>query len=138
MHAVYLVALSLIALCVGSAVATEAVFESPGLTSVPVAIAVSPTEAMKQTSDQVIQLLNNVDLGQADRAMERRQRLAEVVGQRFSYDEMSKRVLGDHWPTLTDDQRQQFVSLFRMLLTKVYASRIERYGVRSCNTSVSA
>jgi phospholipid transport system substrate-binding protein len=54
--------------------------------------------------------------------------LEQVVGDRFDYQEMSKRALGAPWNTLSDKDKQEFVGLFRTLLTNSYADKIETYS----------
>lgn len=88
----------------------------------------SATDAMKLTSEKVILVLNDDDLKQPERAWERRQRLVETVGQRFSYEEMSKRSMGEHWHKLSEQQKQEFVTLFQTLLCKSYINKIEGYA----------
>lgn len=100
-----------------------------GVELLPAAAFAGPaTDAMQRTSEHVLQLLADDELKQPERAPERRQRLVDVVGQRFSYEEMSKRSLGEHWGRLTEAQRQEFVYLFQTMLAKAYASKIEGYA----------
>jgi len=88
----------------------------------------TPIEAMKLTSEKVILVLNDDELRQPDRAAERRQRLLETVGQRFSYEDMSKRAMGEHWQRLSEEQKREFVGLFQALLCKSYLNKIEGYA----------
>ncbi|MCP9455561.1 MAG: ABC transporter substrate-binding protein [Nitrospira sp.] len=88
----------------------------------------APTEAMKATIDEVLRILQEEELKQPGRAEERRQMLERVVEARFDYQEMSKRALGAPWNTLSDEQKQEFVTLFRTLLTNTYADKIETYS----------
>ena len=90
--------------------------------------AATATEAVKSSLDQVVRILEDKELKKSDRAMERRQQLEKIFGDRFSYEEMSKRSLGAHWNKLNDTQRQEFVELFRKLLTRSYTGTIEGYS----------
>ena len=56
-----------------------------------------------------------------------RQLLEKVVGERFDYEEMSRRSLGAPWNNLSDKEKQEFVSLFQTLLVNTYADKIESY-----------
>lgn len=87
-----------------------------------------PTEAMKTTIDEVLRIVRNQDLKHKDKADERRHLLEKVVAARFDYAEMSRRALGAPWNQLTDQQKQEFVDLFRTLLTNSYADKIETYS----------
>lgn len=87
-----------------------------------------PTEAMKTTIDEVLRIVRDQDLKHKDKADERRHLLEKVVEARFDYAEMSRRALGAPWNQLTDQQKQEFVDLFRTLLTNSYADKIETYS----------
>jgi len=98
-----------------------------GVTVQP-AVAGGATDAMKSTIDEVLRIIQDKELKQPGRADERRQRLEQVVGDRFDYQEMSKRSLGAPWSTLSDKDKEEFVALFRTLLTNSYADKIESYS----------
>jgi phospholipid transport system substrate-binding protein len=85
----------------------------------------TPTESVKHTIDDVIQILNDETLKQPNRAGERRQRIEHVVRQRVSYEDMAKRALGTPWMNLTDSERQEFVDLFAQLLRDMFAGTID-------------
>jgi phospholipid transport system substrate-binding protein len=99
-----------------------------GTLSPSTATAVTATEAVKSSIEQVVRVLEDKELKKADRVMERRQRLQKIFNDRFSYEEMSKRSLGAHWNNLNETQRQQFVDLFRQLLARSYTGTIEGYS----------
>jgi len=98
-----------------------------GLTVVA-ANAGAPTDSMKATIDEVLRIVREKELKQPGKADERRQQLEKVVGARFDYQEMSRRALGATWNTLTDQEKQEFVGLFRTLLTNSYADKVETYS----------
>jgi phospholipid transport system substrate-binding protein len=91
-------------------------------------VAGGATEAMKATIDEVLRVLKDKELKQPAKADERRQQLEKVVGERFDYGEMSRRALGAPWNQLADKDKQEFVALFRTLLTNSYADKIESYS----------
>ena len=88
----------------------------------------TPTESVKNTFDDVIHILNNEELKQPNRSVERRQKIEQVVRQRVSYEDMAKRALGEPWVELTDFERQEFVGLFVQLLRDMFAGRIDEYA----------
>ena len=112
----------------GGVIVTCIAFCLGGTLSPSIATAVTATEAVKSSVEQVVGLLEDKELKKADRAMERRQRLQKIFNDRFSYEEMSKRSLGAHWNSLNETQRQQFVDLFRQLLARTYTGTIEGYS----------
>ena len=100
------------------------------------AVAGGATEAIKTTIDEALTIIRDKELKQPGRAEERRKRLEQVVGDRFDYQEMSRRALGAPWNTLSDKDKQEFVALFKTLLTNSYADKIEAYsgeGVKYIN-----
>ena len=98
-----------------------------GVTVQP-AVAGGATEAMKNTIDEVLTIIRDKELKQPGRVEERRRRLEQVVGDRFDYLEMSRRALGAPWNEQSDKDKQEFVALFRTLLTNSYADKIEAYS----------
>ncbi len=88
----------------------------------------APTDSMKVTIDEVLRIVREKELKQPEKADERRHLLEKVVAARFDYAEMSRRALGAPWNQLTDQQKQEFVDLFRTVLTNSYADKIETYS----------
>jgi len=86
------------------------------------------TEAVRSTINEVIRVLKDAELKKPGRAEERRRLLEKVIGDRFNYEEMSRRALGAQWNKLSDQERQEFVDLFKGLLSGTYADKIEGYS----------
>jgi len=95
-------------------------------------------DKVRQTVDDVVAILANKTL----QPQERRARIRQAVLQRFGFDEMAQRALGQHWRSLTPQQRQEFVALFTDLLERSYITRMEssnaktqsvRYGKEDIN-----
>ena len=88
----------------------------------------SATEAVKGTIDQVLDVLSKEELKSADKKEERLDRLIDVIGQRFDYEEMGKRTLSREWKKLNSAQQKEFVGLFQRFLTKSYAGNVDSYS----------
>ena len=99
-----------------------------GGVAVQSAAAGGATDAMRSTIDETLKIIQDKDLKQPSRAEERRRKLEQVVGDRFDYQEMSRRALGAPWNTLSDKDKEEFVALFRNLLITSYADKIETYS----------
>jgi phospholipid transport system substrate-binding protein len=99
-----------------------------GRVTVQPAAAGGATEAMKSTINEALNIIQDKDLKQPGRTEERRRRLEQVVGDRFDYQEMSRRALGAPWNRLSDKDKEEFVALFKTLLTNSYADKIESYS----------
>jgi phospholipid transport system substrate-binding protein len=86
------------------------------------ALAGPPTEAVKSTVDEVIQILQSPAPKQR-----RRQLVKQTVDRRFDYEEMAKRTL-PNWNKLSAAQHREFVSLFSELLEASYADKLMKYS----------
>src|SRR5436853_3083947 len=80
-------------------------------------------DKIRQTVDDVMDIIANKNLD----AQQRRVQIRQAVLKRFGFDEMAQRSLGQHWRTLTPQQRQEFVELFTDLLERSYINRIENF-----------
>ena len=94
----------------------------------PAQAAVSPTDAVKYTIDEVLRILDDREMQRPARLMERRKLLERVIAARFDYREMARRSLPKQWKTLTEADRKEFVDLFQSFLSASYADKIEGYA----------
>lgn len=88
----------------------------------------SPTEVVRATLTEVFRILEDPKLKDPAKLLPRRRMLETVIAGRFDYAEMSKRTLAAHWTPLTNDQRAEFVELFKAFLSDRYAGKIEGYA----------
>jgi phospholipid transport system substrate-binding protein len=84
----------------------------------------SPREQVKQTVDQVLEVLRN----KAISGQSRRETLSRLIRARFNFTIMSQRTLGKSWKEADAQQQARFVALFSDLLEASYISRIEAYS----------
>jgi phospholipid transport system substrate-binding protein len=89
------------------------------------AVAGAPTDALRQTVDQVLKILS--DSATADKPDARRSQVRKVAENIFDYPDTARRSLGQHWSARTPQQQQEFVKLFADLLDRSYISKIELY-----------
>jgi len=87
-----------------------------------------PTEQLKASTDRVLQILDDPAFKPEAKLAERRKAVRRIADEIFDFEEMAQRALGQHWRTLTADQRKEFVPLFADLLDRAYMSTIERYS----------
>ena len=90
--------------------------------------AAGATEQLKPAIDQVLRILDDPAFKPEARRAERRKAIRRVADEIFDFEEMARRALGQHWRSLTADQRREFVPLFADLLERAYTSTIERYS----------
>ncbi|HXJ83515.1 MAG TPA: ABC transporter substrate-binding protein [Candidatus Methylomirabilis sp.] len=94
----------------------------------PAAFAGPATDQIKPQIERVIATLENPALKGESKTAERRQVLRGITDEIFDWTEMAKRSLGRHWAARTPAEQQEFVALFRELLERAYAAKIERYA----------
>jgi phospholipid transport system substrate-binding protein len=84
---------------------------------------VSPSMRIKQTVDEVLQVLRSPDLDKD----KRRDMVRIIVRPRFDYRAMSQIILAKNWKKATSEQQDRFIYLFRDLLEHTYFSAMDRY-----------
>lgn len=105
------------------------------------ALAATPTETLKQYTDQVLSVLDDPALKTPGRSVDRRAAVRKVAIEVFDVEETARRALGRHWTARTPAERAEFVPLFADLLERAYINRIDEYGgerVRFVGESVEA
>jgi len=88
----------------------------------------SPTAALKPVMDRVVAVLADPDMKGDEHLEERRREIMSKVKEGFDFREMSKRVLGKTWRTISGEQRDYFTSLLTKLLENVYIGKMEGYS----------
>jgi len=91
----------------------------------------TPTDSVKLTVSELIQILGDQNLNDPNRSEERRRLIERTLRDKISYEDMAKRSLGSAWSELTETEREEFVDLFVQFLARSLASwRFERdvYG----------
>ena len=97
-------------------------------TSTGRAASASPTAQLKGAIDRVLRVLEDPALKGEARAAERRRAVRQIADEIFDFEETARRAMAQHWRTLTEAQRKEFVGLFGDLLERAYMSKIELYG----------
>jgi phospholipid transport system substrate-binding protein len=95
------------------------------LSTIGIAAAGEPTNLIRQTTDQVLKILEDPKLQGPDKRAERQAQLHAISDQAFDWQEMARRALATHWRGLTPQQQQEFVGLFRDLVEGTYMNRLE-------------
>ena len=89
------------------------------------------TGKLKSTIDKVIAIVKDENLKKDKNS--RRAALRNAIDERFDYRQMVMRSLAKNWDTRSDQERQQFISLFKALLENSYASKLESYSDEKIN-----
>ncbi len=91
------------------------------------ALAGEPTDMVKKTVDEVLDVLKNKELKRPGKAAERRAEILKIVSRRFDFAEMAKRSLAQNWKKRTPEEQKEFVSLFTDLVEDTYVNKVEKY-----------
>lgn len=99
------------------------------------AISTSVTDQLKETLDQLIQVLNDPSLKTPDRVNERREILHQLLKKRFDEQRFAKNALGKYWNDRTEKEKREFISIFSDLLERTYFEKIDTYLIEAGNFS---
>ena len=95
----------------------------------PVLVAASePGDQVRQTVDNLLAILKDPGLSGESNKDERRQKIKQLIDQRFDFTEMAKRSLGSEWRRRSPSEQKEFVKRFGDLLERIYLDQIESYG----------
>jgi len=84
------------------------------------------TDKIKATIDQVIEVVKDEKMKTDKEA--RRQRLRQIIGERFNYRQMVMRSLAKAWDDISEKEREEFIVLYKKLLENSYAGKIENFS----------
>ena len=87
-----------------------------------------PGDQVRQTTDKLLAILKDPQLKGESKKSERRDKLKEVLYQRFDFTEMAQRSLGSEWRRRSPEEQKEFVKLFTVLLERAYLDKIESYS----------
>lgn len=90
--------------------------------------ALSATQALKVSIDAILDVLNTPELkGDAQKQI-RRQKVRDIVLNRFDFERMAQYSLGKHWRGRTPEEKHDFTIRFQRLIENTYISRIDTYN----------
>ena len=89
------------------------------------------TGKLKNTIDKVISIVKDENFKKDQKG--RREALRKAIDERFDYRQMVIRSLAKNWNSRSDQERQEFISLFKSLLENSYASKLEAYRDEKIN-----
>ena len=87
-----------------------------------------PGDQVRQSTDKLLAILKDPQLKDESKKNERRDKLKEVIYQRFDFTEMAKRSLGSEWRRRSPEEQKEFVKLFTDLLRRAYLDQLESYN----------
>jgi phospholipid transport system substrate-binding protein len=90
----------------------------------------APTEFIKRTTDNLLQVFEDPQLQGAGHREERLRRLRHIANTAFDWQEIARRALATHWRERTPQERQEFTELFREAVQEMYLERMEAAAQR--------
>jgi phospholipid transport system substrate-binding protein len=81
--------------------------------------------SVRRLAAQIIQMLSSDSLDQSDEGDLRD--LAKVIEEEADLDLLGQLVLGHHWRTIDDQQKAEYLRLFRQLMLRKFASHLHAY-----------
>jgi len=87
-----------------------------------------PTDQLKPAIDKLIAILDDDTLKGESHKKERRAKIMSVISDGFDFREMSRRVLGSTWNTISAAERDYFTVQMTKLLENVYIGKLEGYS----------
>jgi phospholipid transport system substrate-binding protein len=82
---------------------------------------------VRETTEAVLTVLQDKSLQGDEHMMQRREKMRQAVFQRFGFEEMAQRALGQHWQKRSSAEKKEFTTLFGELLERSYINKIESY-----------
>ena len=92
-----------------------------------------PLDTVKANVNGVIEVLRDPKLQGESGTKVKEQRIATAAEKLFDFVELSKRTLGLNWNKFTQDQRKEFVELFKSILKNAYVEKITAYTNEQVN-----
>lgn len=86
-----------------------------------------PTEQFRPFLEKVTKTLADPGLKTIPKK-DQSQRIINVVREHFDFREMSKRVIGQQWRSLSEKEQAEFEALFTQLLQYAYVGKIDEYS----------
>ncbi len=86
-----------------------------------------PSAVIRTTVDQAFVVLRDQELKKPEKRTERIARLRAIADRVFDWATMAQSSLGPTYRTITDDQRKEFVKLFKDLIADDYMDDLDRF-----------
>jgi len=87
-----------------------------------------PMDQLQVAVDEILKILQAEDLRQAEQKDKRKQLVLNVVADMFDFREMARSSLGPSWNSLTAEEQEKFIGLFRNLIEERYIGKVDSYN----------
>jgi len=90
-------------------------------------LAATPLNTVESNVTRLLAVLGDPALEGEAGKQKKREVIREISDALFDFYALSRRTLGRNWKKFTPGQRQEFISLYRKLLEKIYMDRLLQY-----------
>lgn len=97
------------------------------LAAMHVSAEVAPDQLVKDTATDVLEIVKSDKDIQAGNMARITELAEEKILPHFDFERMSRMVLGKNWSKASKEQKERFISEFRTLLIRTYASALAKY-----------
>lgn len=87
-----------------------------------------PTEQLRPTLSKLTGILADSALKGEEKKVERRAKIMDSIKEGFDFREMSKRILGSTWNSISPAEQDHFTQSMTKLLENVYIGKLENYS----------
>ncbi len=87
-----------------------------------------PMEQLRPTLSKLTSVLTDPELMGDEKKLERRAKIMDSIKAGFDFREMSKRILGPTWKSITVAEQDYFTEQMTKLLENVYLGKLETYS----------
>jgi phospholipid transport system substrate-binding protein len=105
--------------------AADAVAETPAPAAPPAQAEKTANQVIRELVDQAFATLRDPVL--KTQPEQRVKKLREITDKVMDWDSMAKSSLGHHWRNLSEQERADFVSVFKELLARQYRDDVDRF-----------
>ncbi len=86
----------------------------------------TPEKVVASTTDQVLHVLRGQEIEKSPQAAY--DMIDHLIVPHVDFQQISQRLLGDHWRSATAEQKENFINEFRKLLVKTFATTLQQYA----------
>lgn len=87
----------------------------------------SAIDQVKDTVDAILLILNEENVFE-EKWPEKKKEIVALIKDRFDFRELSKRALGKYWKKRTEEEQDNFITLFQDVLQNTYIDRLKAYS----------
>lgn len=82
---------------------------------------------LQKSVDTILVILQSEELKAPEKKEERKQQVLDVVNEMFDFHKMARSSLGQTWNSLTSEEQNRFVDLFKNLIEQRYIGKIDSF-----------